>query len=113
MTTAPSLNSSSESWTMRPEILPFSSKTLNALNIALHFQLHVQPCLPRFFDRAFVFDRRDVARIAIEDHRLQDAAHQLSASRLGQHPNEVQLSDHRHRTQLTTDRVDHGLAQVS
>ena len=46
MTTGPALSSSSVALTMRPEILPFSSKILNALNMSLlHLGLHPAPGL--------------------------------------------------------------------
>src|SRR5215831_18652830 len=99
MTTAPSLRSSSDRSTRRPEILPFSSNTLNALNMSpFQLRLHLEPRVACFVNRTFVLDRRDVAGIAIEDHRLQHAAHQLPAARLRQHADEAQLADHRNRT---------------
>src|SRR5437868_12305864 len=55
------------------------------------------PCLARLFDGALILDRRDVAGIRVQDHRLQDAPHDLPAARLRQHVDEVQLADDRER----------------
>src|SRR5207248_944630 len=67
MTTASSPRSSRETWTIRPNVFPFYSNTLNALNMSLiHLRLHLEPCVPRFLDGSFVLNRRDVAGIAIE-----------------------------------------------
>src|SRR5262249_24170141 len=50
MMTAPSLSSSSETWTRRPEIVPPSATTLNALNMpAIHFSRRLEPRLPTQF----------------------------------------------------------------
>ena len=51
--------------------------------IACHFQLHLQPCVASFVDRAVIFDRRDVAGIAVEDHRLEHARISLPLRVLG------------------------------
>src|SRR5437867_12288711 len=99
MTTAPSLGSSSATSTSRPEIFPSSSNTLYALN-TFDFRLHVKPRLASFVHRTFVLDCRDVAGIAIEDHGFEHPSHQLAASRLWQHADEVQLADHRDRAEL-------------
>src|SRR5262245_27916228 len=58
---------------------------------------HLPPRLPRLLDRTLIFDGGDVARIAVEDHGPQHAAHDLSASRLRQHRHEVELADDGHR----------------
>src|SRR4051812_19763880 len=108
MTTAPSLKSSRATSTSRPEIFPFSSNTLYALN-TFDVRLHLQPRLTGLVHRTFVLDGRDVAGIAIEDPRLEHAAHQLSAARLRQHRDEVQLADHGDRAELVPHRVDHRL----
>src|SRR5207249_8873596 len=64
MTTASLPRSSRETWTIRPDIFPFSSNTLNALNMSLiHLRLHLEPCVPRFLDGSFVLNRRDVAGV--------------------------------------------------
>src|SRR6267143_4604201 len=65
---------------------------------------HLLPCLARFLDRALVFDGGDVAGILAEDHRLEDAPHDLAAARLRQHVDEVELADDRDRSELGTDR---------
>ena len=73
---------------------------------------HLAPGPPGLVDRSLVLDGRDVARIAVEDDRLEDAAHDLAAARLGQHVDEVQLADDRHRPQLAPYRVEQLLAQL-
>src|SRR3954470_18255701 len=67
MTTAPSLNSSSETWTSRPAIVPFSSNTLYALN-TFDFHLHLKPRLAGLVHRAALVhvDDRDAAAVAVE-----------------------------------------------
>src|SRR5205085_10364260 len=65
------------------------------------------PLLPgfaRLLDRALVLDGRDVAGIPVQDHGLQDPAHDLSAARLRQHVDEVQLADDRQRPELLAHR---------
>src|SRR5258708_23372282 len=62
------------------------------------------PGFARLLDRAFVLDGRDVARVLVEDHGLQDAPHDLPAPRLREHVDEVQLADHRERPELLPDR---------
>src|SRR5437016_6332980 len=66
------------------------------------------PGFARLFDRALVLDGRDVARVFAEDHRLQDAPHDLPAPRLRQHVDEVQLADDRERPEL----LPHGREQL-
>src|SRR5438552_9447399 len=68
--------------------------------------LHLLPRLARLFDRALVLDRRDVAGILLQDHRLQDPPHDLAAARLGQHVHEVELAYHRQRSELVAHRRD-------
>src|SRR6187455_1401488 len=53
-----------------------------------------------------------VARIPVENHGLQDAAHDLAAARLGQHADEIQLADHRDRSELLADGVEYRLLQA-
>src|SRR5579864_6170829 len=69
-------------------------------------RLNRAPRLAGLVDRAFVFDRRDVARIPAENDRLEHAAHDLAAPRLGHHAHEVQLPDHRDRTEFPPRRRD-------
>src|SRR5437588_5192594 len=70
-----------------------------------HLGLHLRPRSPRFFDRTFVLDRRDVARIPVQDHGLEDPAHDLAAAGLGEHADEMQVADHRHGAELAPDHV--------
>src|SRR5688500_5095762 len=64
------------------------------------------PGLTRLFDRALVLDRRDVARILVEDDGPEHTAHDLAAARLGQHGDEIQLADDRHGAQFAPHRVE-------
>src|SRR5215467_9827804 len=72
---------------------------------------HLAPGLPRFLDGAFVFDRRDVSRLATERHGLEHAPHDLAAARLGKHVDEVELADDGDRTELLPDRLEELLPQ--
>src|SRR5207248_10360777 len=65
---------------------------------------HLLPGLARFFDRALILDRRDVSWVLVEDHRLEHAPHDLSAPSLRQHVDEVELADHRERTEVVPHR---------
>ena len=44
--------------------------------------------------------------------RLEDAAHDLAAARLGQHVDEVELADHRDRAELAAHRGEQLLSQL-
>src|SRR3979411_2239851 len=57
------------------------------------------PGFARLVHGALVLDRGDVAGILVQDHGLQDAPHDLPAPRLGQQVDEVQLPDHRERSE--------------
>ena len=76
------------------------------------FSLSCRPCGASLLDRPFVFDRRDVAGVAVEDDGLQHATHDLAAAGLGQHADEVELADDGDGAQLAADRVEQRLPQL-
>src|SRR3989442_1765583 len=69
-----------------------------------HLVAHVLPRFARVFDRALVLDRRDVARVLVEDHGPQDAPHDLPAARLREQVDEIQLADHGQGSEVGADR---------
>src|SRR5438477_5573865 len=64
---------------------------------------HLLPRLARFLDRTLVLDCRDVTRVLVEDHRLQHAPHDLAASGLRQHVDEVELANDREGAEVVAD----------
>ena len=61
----------------------------------------------------FILDGADIARVVIEDDRLEHPTHDLAAARLGQHADEVHVADDRQRAQIAAYRVEQGCLSSS